>query len=88
MAKPATGAFGQWLRAWRKHERYSIAEFADLSGMSKVAVFDLERGRTFNPRLSTLMAISKATKTAFTRIALLAATQKLQEQEGRHHGAE
>ncbi|WP_080931539.1 helix-turn-helix domain-containing protein [Xanthomonas albilineans] len=83
MAKPATGAFGQWLRAWRKRERYSLAEFAALSGISKVTLFDLERGRMFNPRLSTLMAISKATKTAFTKIASLAATQRLQQQEVR-----
>ncbi|CBA14718.1 hypothetical protein XALC_0172 [Xanthomonas albilineans GPE PC73] len=48
-----------------------------------MTLFDLERGRMFNPRLSTLMAISKATKTAFTKIASLAATQRLQQQEVR-----
>ncbi|WP_313033673.1 helix-turn-helix domain-containing protein [Stenotrophomonas acidaminiphila] len=79
MAKPATGQFGQWLRQWRRDNRYSLDQFAKLSGVSKVALFELEHGRTFNPRLATLMAISKATKVAFTRVAMLAALQKMQE---------
>lgn len=79
MAKQAHGQFGSWLREWRKDNRYSLQQFAELSGLSKVAVFELEHGKTFNPRLSTIMAISKATGIAFTKVALLAATQKMQE---------
>lgn len=79
MAKPATGQFGKWLRQWRKENRHSLGSFADLSGISKVALFELEHGKTFNPRLTTLMSISKATKVAFTKVAMLAALQKMQE---------
>lgn len=42
-------------------------------------MWELEQGATFNPSLETLMAISKHTGVAFTKVALLAATQKLQE---------
>lgn len=80
MTKAATGPFGQWLRKWRKENRYSLSKFAQLSGVSPVAIFELEHGKSFNPRLTTLMAISKATGIAFTKVSLLAATQKLQEQ--------
>jgi transcriptional regulator with XRE-family HTH domain len=78
MAKP-DGPFGQWLRQWRKDNRWTISGFAGLIGMSKSYVWELEHGVTFNPSLETLMAISKHTGTAFTKVALLAATQKLQE---------
>ncbi|NJB80320.1 helix-turn-helix domain-containing protein [Xanthomonas arboricola] len=79
MAKQVHGPFGSWLREWRRDNRYSLQQFAEKSGLSKVALFELEHGKTFNPRRSTIMAISKATGIAFTKVAILAATQKMQE---------
>ncbi|MCW0370232.1 helix-turn-helix domain-containing protein [Xanthomonas sacchari] len=84
MPKPASIIFSEWLRSWRKANRYSLDQFAQLSGVSKVALFELERGTTLNPRLTTLMAISKATGTAVSKIAAMCASQKLQ--EGGSHG--
>lgn len=80
MASPV-GPFGQWLRQWRKENRWTISGFANEAGMSKSYMWELEQGIKFNPSLETLMAISKHTGTAFTKIALLAATQKLQEKQ-------
>jgi len=68
--------FGQWLRTWRKDNRYSLTEFSDLSGVSRTALFELEHGSSFNPTLHTLVAISKATKTRFSRVAQLAYDQQ------------
>lgn len=81
MANKAKGEFGFWLRGWRKENRWSITAFAKLIGMSKSYIWELETGKEFNPSLSTLMKISAATGTAFTRVAVLAATQKRNENE-------
>ncbi len=76
--KPAIGAFGQWLREWRRVNRYTIAGFARLADLSKAYVFELEHaGGNLNPSLQTLMAISLATGTPFTRVIILAAQQRL-----------
>lgn len=81
MTKPAVGPFGGWLREWRTANRYSLAEFGALAGITKGYAWELEQGRQTNPSLATLMAISKATNTPFTRVAILAAQQRLQEPE-------
>lgn len=83
MTRPAVGPFGSWLREWRKAHRYSLAEFGTLAGLTKGYAWELEQGRQTNPSLATLMAIAKATNTAFTRVAILAAQQRLQ-QEVKH----
>lgn len=77
MAKPASGPFGSWLREWRKANRHSLASFAAEAGLTKGHAWELERGHDFNPTLATLMAISRATNTTFTRVAILAAKQKM-----------
>jgi transcriptional regulator with XRE-family HTH domain len=77
MAKAPSGPFGAWLREWRKANRHSLASFAAEAGLTKGHAWELERGHDFNPTLATLMAISKATNTAFTRVAMLAAQQKM-----------
>lgn len=77
MTKQTGGVFGQWLRDWRKANRYSMGAFGDLSGVSKVQVCSLERDPAINPRLETLMAISKATKTPIEQVARMAAIQRL-----------
>ena len=74
--KPAVGPLGQWLRTWRKTNRYSMGAFSELSGVAKAQVFGLEHGTEFNPRLSTLMAISKATVTPIEQVARMAALQR------------
>ena len=79
MGSRQLGPFGQWLREWRKANRWSISAFAGQVGMSKSYLWELEQGRDFNPSLETLMTISRETGVAFTRVALLAATQKLQD---------
>lgn len=84
MTKPAFGPFGSWLRDWRKANRYSLAEFGGLAGLTKAYVWEIEKGRQSNPSLATLMAIAKATNTPFTRVAILAAQQRQQIEEPRH----
>lgn len=75
--KVCGGIFGEWLRQWRKINRYSMGAFAELSGVSKAQVFELERIAAINPRLDTLMAISKATKTPIEQVVRLAALQRI-----------
>lgn len=84
MAKPATGPFGAWLRQWRKANRHTLATFAAEAKLTKSYVWELERAKdfNFNPSLATLMAISKATNTAFTRVALIAAQQRMEAGRG------
>lgn len=75
--KDTGGIFGEWLRQWRKAHRYSMGAFAELSGVSKTQVFELERLPGINPRLDTLMAISKATKTPIEQVCRMAAMQRI-----------
>lgn len=64
---------GQHIRRFRKQNRYSMAGFGEISGLSKAQVFGIEHGTEYNPRLNTLIGIAKATGTTLARVATLAA---------------
>lgn len=53
-----------------------MGAFSELSGVAKAQVFALERDGAINPRLETLMAISKATVTPIEQVARMAALQR------------
>lgn len=76
--KGTGGVLGAWIRQWRKDNRYTIGGLSDLSGISKAQLWELEKIPVLNPRLKTLMSLSKATGTPFTKIVLLAAQQALE----------
>lgn len=67
---------GRHVRAYRTFHRYSLAQFAEVSGLSKVALYEIETKARPNPRLDTLVAIARGTKTALSRIANLAAQSR------------
>ncbi len=69
---------GRHIRAYRKANRYSLQELADVMGMSKVQLWEIETNPNPNPRLDTLVALSKGTKTALSRIANMAAQSRSQ----------
>lgn len=75
MAKPLEQLhpLGQHIRKYRKDNRYSLSQLASLMGMSKVQLWEIETNPSPNPRLKTLMAIAKATNSALSRVAILAA---------------
>lgn len=52
--------FGEWLRTARKERSWSRADLADRSGVSHMAIWNLENGRTSNPQRSTRARLEKA----------------------------
>jgi transcriptional regulator with XRE-family HTH domain len=64
---------GQHIRAYRKANRYSLQQLGDEMGISKAQLWAIESDPNPNPRLNTLIAVAKATKTTLARIATLAA---------------
>ena len=56
-------------------------------GMSKVQLWEIETNPSPNPRLTTLMAIAKATNAALSRVAILAAKSHEQENATEEAGA-
>ena len=51
---------GELIHRRRKERRMPLQEVADLAGISKAHVWELERGRTCNPSIGTLVALGRA----------------------------
>jgi transcriptional regulator with XRE-family HTH domain len=51
---------GSRIRDLRLYYKLSVKEFASKSGLSHVAIFHLENGRTVNPHKSSLLRIAQA----------------------------
>jgi transcriptional regulator with XRE-family HTH domain len=77
MAKPveSLSPLGQHIRRYRRANRYSLKQLSEVAGISKVQLWELETAGSPNPRLSTLIAVARATNTTLARVATLAATQ-------------
>lgn len=52
-------AFGVRIKQLRKERRLTQEQLANLSGLSRVSVYQIERGQT-NPSLLTLLALAEA----------------------------
>lgn len=61
--RPTTGALGAWLRKARAAAGLSVAELADASGLTRVAIYNIESGRSLNPRSESRARLAKALKT-------------------------
>ena len=79
---------GQHIRKFRKDNRYSLSQLAEVMGMSKVQLWEIETNPNPNPRLKTLMAIAKGTNAALSRIAILAAQSNHQQNAAQGGGIE
>lgn len=55
-----TGAFGQWLRRTRVERAMSVRELSQASGVSLPSVYNIETGKTPNPRQQTRVRLEKA----------------------------
>ena len=67
---------GRHMREYRKANRYSIDQICKEIGMSKAQWWQLETCGDANPRLKSLVAIAKGTRTTLARVATLAATKE------------
>lgn len=52
--------FGEWLRTERMLRMLSRAELAEISGVSRMQISNLERGRTLNPQPTTREKLARA----------------------------
>ena len=59
-AQPANGAFGAWLRKARGEANLSVAELAAKAGVSIVAIYNIEAGRSQNPQEQTRKRLERA----------------------------
>jgi len=64
MKKPlkSLSPLGQTLRSFRIENRYTIDDLANLSGLAKGYVWELETMEDCNPSLSTLISLARAMK--------------------------
>lgn len=53
---------GQMIAAARYDNRLSLQNVADGAGVTKAHVWELEKGRTRNPKVNTLVGLAKALK--------------------------
>lgn len=60
----APGVFGAWLRKARNQADLSVQELAKSSGISTIAIYNLENGTSQNPREETKGRLSKALGTS------------------------
>lgn len=72
----STRPLSDHIKRFRKAERHSLASLAELIGITKGHLWEIEDGQQPNPRLSTLIGIARATRTTLARIATLAAQQR------------
>jgi transcriptional regulator with XRE-family HTH domain len=65
LTAPATDGrlFGDWLRKAREAAGMAVFELAQSSGVSQVQIYNLEAGRSTNPREETRRRLEKALKT-------------------------
>lgn len=59
-SEPASSAFGAWLRNARKDAGMSGPELAEASGVSVMAIYNLESGRSQNPQDKTKKRLERA----------------------------
>jgi transcriptional regulator with XRE-family HTH domain len=71
--KPAVGPLGEYIRAYRKQERWTLGGLAGRAGISKGQLHGIEHGKEINLRIKTIIALSVACETTVARIATLAA---------------
>jgi transcriptional regulator with XRE-family HTH domain len=57
---PEGRAFGDWLRGARETAKFSVHELSEASGVSQVQIYNLEAGRSANPREATKRRLEKA----------------------------
>jgi len=69
---------GQHIRQYRRANRYTLQQLGDVAGISKAQLWELETAPSPNPRLSTLVAVARATSTTLARVATLAAAPGVQ----------
>lgn len=50
--------FGKYIKILREAENLSLQDVADRAGMSKAHIWDLEMGKTKNPRADTMFRLS------------------------------
>lgn len=56
----ASNAFGAWLRKERTSARMSVQELSKASGISAVAIYNIESGRSLNPQEETRARLERA----------------------------
>ncbi|MDF3809413.1 MULTISPECIES: helix-turn-helix domain-containing protein [Rhodopseudomonas] len=61
---PPKNVFGVWLSRARSEAGMSVPELARVSGLSAVAIYNIESGRSQNPQAETKSRLEKALKTA------------------------
>lgn len=59
-SRPTHKLNGLLVKMLREQMKYNISEFAVIAGISRKALWNIENGRTPNPRLATLGALSQA----------------------------
>ena len=59
-ASAETGAFGQWLRRTRIDRALSVSDLSQVSGVSLPSIYNIETGKTPNPRQQTRARLEKA----------------------------
>lgn len=59
-ASPPSNAFGAWLRKARSKKSMSVPQLANASGLSAVAIYNIESGRSLNPQAETKARIEAA----------------------------
>lgn len=62
VAESAEGIFGQWLRRTRERKGLTAAELSHSSGVSMVQIYNIEAGRSLNPRTGTREKLASALK--------------------------
>lgn len=61
-ATPPSNAFGAWLSKARSKQEMSVPELARASGLSAVAIYNIESGRSLNPQSETRKRLEGALK--------------------------
>jgi transcriptional regulator with XRE-family HTH domain len=59
-ASAETGAFGQWVRRTRIDQAMSVSDLSQSSGVSLPSIYNIETGKTPNPRQHTRARLEKA----------------------------
>jgi len=53
-------SFGKYIRRTREHQSMSLQDVADVAGITKSHVWDIEKGKTTNPTVKTIMSFAAA----------------------------
>lgn len=58
--QPQSNLFGDWLKRIREQQNLTVQELAERSNVSAPAIYNIESGRSANPRKSTMDRLAKA----------------------------